>query len=582
MLFMVTAVFPIRMTSRHPFTKSTPTPPTASSSQTSEASTSSSVAPEPSAKPFGKIRSQLETLRSATRSRARAAPPPEDFATVRVKTVKGKEKALPSDEVPKESKEGGRSGFVRRIESKIGLRPRRESITRAPAPIPPPIIGRTKDGGEKNVKIQETERVRSGEFGSFDSPLLYHASTSSPAIHLSSQAIPSPKSQSAVYASSSSTASIPTSPPPRDGIRRSSLQQSPAKEISGPTPLSARRDSRSHNVANGNSISGAKEPKTSRRPPPLREPSPSLLTSTRTRRTSTSPVSLPRRGHERPQTPETPTPPSRGQHTKAAASMGNIPLRSPSASPTTRTASPTTRAKSPSTRGRVVTPSQRGFRSASTSQLPLNTSPTQAKLSFESHRRAPNDASRRPSVDDQRRPAVNSQRRSSIDTPRRGSMDHQRRPSDSPRSPREVSPSTPVRPRPITPIQRTYSPSYGQNRHFNMSTSSLVSASTPEQRELIRSATSILCRELRKMPPHLSGSQTGLKEWDEVEHRMQHLVRAERIWGKSASILGANASQISVSGGASPRGLSVSGEERERRLFSEALGDGFVLCQCVS
>ncbi len=58
---------------------------------------------------------------------------------------------------------------------------------------------------------------------------------------------------------------------------------------------------------------------------------------------------------------------------------------------------------------------------------------------------------------------------------------------------------------------------------------------------------------------------------------MRALSRLERIWGKS----GANGSSSNLSnvGGLSSSGLNASGEERERRLFTEALRDGFVLCQ---
>jgi hypothetical protein len=106
------------------------------------------------------------------------------------------------------------------------------------------------------------------------------------------------------------------------------------------------------------------------------------------------------------------TPAIRSQYKKAAASMGNIPLKTPPASPTVaRAGSPTMRVKSPSTRARV----QRGFTSASTSQLPLNPSPTPTRPSFESQRRLSADASR-PSIDSSRRPSVDSPRRPSVDT----------------------------------------------------------------------------------------------------------------------------------------------------------------------
>lgn len=69
------------------------------------------------------------------------------------------------------------------------------------------------------------------------------------------------------------------------------------------------------------------------------------------------------------------------------------------------------------------------------------------------------------------------------------------------------------------------------------------------------------------MPAHMA-----VREWEEVEVRLQPLVRLERIWGKSGSVFGGSASQIQ-------NGSGAGGEERERRVFCEALRDGFVLCQ---
>lgn len=587
---MATAVFPLRMASHQRLdTKGALAPSAASSSRTLEASRSTSPTdiPDTTGKPFKRIYSSLEqTLRTATRSKAKSlAPPPDEFATVKGRADKGKGKASGED-IPKDKE---RSGVLKRFESKVGLRSGKESVTPSPSPIPPPIIGKTKDGGDKNVKIQEHERV--GGLTSFLTPSLRQASMSSPVLHLSSQALPSPKSQSAVPASSSSTTSVLVSPT-RDRSRRTSLQPA-SKEISGPMTL-ARRDSRSNGNANPNS----KDSKTPRRPPPLNSPSSPSIASP-----SPTPGATPRRGHDRPRTPDTPTPTSsaRNQHKKAAASMGNISLNTQPSSPTIRASSPSSRSKPPSTRDRAVPPSVRGLISASTSNLHTNrSSPSPTPRSPTSDQRRPSFEAPRPSLDMARRPSIDAPRRPSIDVPHRPSIDTQRpadstrrpsgetqrrpsversqRPSASSAAPRAASPTSPVRPRATSPNQRANSPSYAHNRHFNMSTTSLAPVATPEQRELIRSATSILCKELRKAPPHLSGSHNGLREWEEVEVRMQPLVRLERIWGKSGGTHGS--SQLSV-GGVGSGGLSTGGEERERRMFCEAMRDGFVLCQCV-
>lgn len=87
-------------------------------------------------------------------------------------------------------------------------------------------------------------------------------------------------------------------------------------------------------------------------------------------------------------------------------------------------------------------------------------------------------------------------------------------------------------------------------------------------RDLIRTATSLICKEVSssKLPLHMSRTEQGIKDWDEVEVRMRVLVRLERVWGRSAH---------------SSPGASTSGEDRERKIFVDALRDGYVLCQYV-
>ena len=81
------------------------------------------------------------------------------------------------------------------------------------------------------------------------------------------------------------------------------------------------------------------------------------------------------------------------------------------------------------------------------------------------------------------------------------------------------------------------------------------------------------------MKPLAQMSQSiGSREAEEVEVRLRALARLERIWGKSGASAAGSTSQLSIAGS----GISTAGEERERRLFSEALKDGYVLCQCVS
>jgi hypothetical protein len=90
-------------------------------------------------------------------------------------------------------------------------------------------------------------------------------------------------------------------------------------------------------------------------------------------------------------------------------------------------------------------------------------------------------------------------------------------------------------------------------------TSLLSTSSTPEQRELICTAISVLCKELTRRPAHLWRS-----EWEDVEGRIRALVRLDKIWAIGATQLG---------------GMNFRGEGREIWLFGEALRDGYVLCQ---
>jgi len=97
-------------------------------------------------------------------------------------------------------------------------------------------------------------------------------------------------------------------------------------------------------------------------------------------------------------------------------------------------------------------------------------------------------------------------------------------------------------------------------------------------REAVRVAVSLICKEMMR-PGHSTG--LGVRESEEVETRMQPLARLERVWGKSGASANGSVTQLGATGSGMISGtaISTSGEERERRLFSEALRDGYVLCQ---
>ncbi|RDB20820.1 hypothetical protein Hypma_012023 [Hypsizygus marmoreus] len=521
------------------------------SQQPLEPSNISSSPLESSTKVFTRFRSTLEqSLRTATRSKKAPTPPVDEFATITARN-KGKEK---EKEIARENprKEKQKSGMLRRLESKVTFRRNgHESLSLSPVP-PVPV---------------PKDPVRAAGFTSFITPSLRQGSMSSPSLHLSSQAMPSPKSRPAIPVSSSSNNEA-LATPTRERTRRASLQPQ-QREIGAPIPLGTRRDPHGNVGTNGPPTSRHRSTKSAPLALPSTPSTPSTLNTQSEESESPETPTPTRRTHELPSPPGTPTPmsKSRGQlgrsSRKAAASSGHLPLHTPPGSPITPRASSPIRARPT----RVVTP-HRGLASSSASHLPLTPS-------------SPSPPPQRPSADSPRRPSVDSPRKPSIDNPRRTSIDSPKRASlEAPRSPRETTPRTGTespspRPRPISPGQR----SYAQNRHFNISTTSLSGPPNPEYRELIRTATSLLCKEIIKIPPHMSRSESGVKDWEEVEVRTRALARAERIWGKSGGLASGSSSNLH-----SPNvnGISASAEERERRLFGDALRDGFVLCQLMN
>ncbi|KAJ7504345.1 STE/STE11/cdc15 protein kinase [Mycena galericulata] len=468
-------------------------------------------APEPAPKTFHRIRSSLEqSLRTATRSKKTAQPVVSDFVTISAaaSNTKGKERA--SNDDPNKDKTKASMWNFRRSG--------RNSVT--PSPIPPspsPAVDPSDD-----------------EFIAFVPMTLRQGSMSSPALHLYSQALPSPKSQSAIPASSSSTSDALVSPS-RDRTRRPSLQPV-QRNLSDLPPTPPRERVSRHRATKSNPLNSFTAAPTA----------PTRVASSPSPQTPRRPTRAP------PSPPDTPTPMS--------GSRGHIPRSSSSASNTAlapsvpRGTSPI-RPRSPSSR-RVVTP-LRGLSSSSTSHLPLSSSSS-----------PPPTPTTRTSIDSPRRPSFDGARRPSIDSPRRVSIDAPRRPSF-----RDESPS-PVRPRTLTPSQQR--PAYA-TRQANVSTTSLAPPSNPEHRDLIRTATSLLCKEVVKPPLHMSRTEAGLRDWEEVEVRVRGLARLERIWGRSG--VGGSSSNLTVG---APGGVNVGGEERERRLFTEALRDGFVLCQLMN
>ncbi|EIN05999.1 hypothetical protein PUNSTDRAFT_136796 [Punctularia strigosozonata HHB-11173 SS5] len=527
----------------------------ASSSRTPQPAQLDPAAPHP--KTFrDRLQKSLRTVGAKTKSKASAPPNLDDFAAAST-SDKGKARATP-DHDPQKEKERSRLGAAfRRFESKVSFRPAPNDISTPPGAFRSPAHDATNPDDPPGRP----------SYGS-----LRGGSISSPALHLSSQAIPSPRSRPSVVASSSSTASVLASPP-REPSRRQSARPAP-REISGPAPLAPRRAQ----SITASTASPSPLPKVKSRPAPLYEGETPPVTPTRAPRSPTSPTSPVQRARS-PQVDESPTKPhSRqlGTSSRAAASSGHLPLSERPVSPS----SP--RARSPIDRPKIVTSGRPSLASASTSHLPLSNAPSTPARRTSIEARRPSVEARRPSVEI-RRPSIEQTRRASIEI-RRTSLDQRtsggaRRPSleaprppfanDSPTHSRSGSPSSPTSYRPYSPYN-----GLGHSR-MNTSTTSLTTASHFEHRELIRQASSLLCREMVRPPAQLRKSGISDREWEEVEVRLRQLARLERIWGKS----GAGASQTNLAAGG---GFGAAGEDRERRLFAEALRDGYVLCQFMN
>lgn len=101
--------------------------------------------------------------------------------------------------------------------------------------------------------------------------------------------------------------------------------------------------------------------------------------------------------------------------------------------------------------------------------------------------------------------------------------------------------------------------------------------SNPLHCEVVRTATVMLCKEMLQ-PGKSTGP--GLRETEEVEARLRALARLERVRENTNGISG-TATQLGSSAAMEDRdaGVGAPGEGRLRRLFAEALRDGYVLCQ---
>jgi hypothetical protein len=509
------------MASSSTSTRSPPPPPTSRPKHSVSVEIIPPSSSESAPKTFKRLLDQ--TIRSATRPKGKSTsspvPPPagDHFATVTAKDdnhggKQGTEVSVTEVMATEAAagKEKERTGMLKRFETKVAFRrTRKESGSKAP--IVPPYYN--QQGEDLDTHTQDRLPEQPGK-DQHRFRLPGFTSFATPSLRLASMSSP------ALHLSSH--ASPPTTP-----ASPSSSSSPNRPTISSPAPLSPKR-------ANANSPVASSSRHRKSRPDPLLPPSPSTPSFDRYTNTPSPAPSTPTRpGNNREplSPPDTPTPTSSRAHLGKRSSSGTHRDQPPSSPSSSRHKSPT----SPRTRSpppRVVTP--RGFTSTSTSSL--NYPPSYSS---------------------------NAIRRSSVD-----------RRSPSPALPCAASPSSPTRPRALSPgphRQRTVSPSSAMTRQINASTSSLSLAgpSNPIHREAVRTATSVLCKEMLR--PSQSAS-LGVRESEEVEWRMRALARLERIWGKSGASTNGSTTQLGSS-------ANMAGEERERRLFTEALRDGYVLCQ---
>jgi hypothetical protein len=94
--------------------------------------------------------------------------------------------------------------------------------------------------------------------------------------------------------------------------------------------------------------------------------------------------------------------------------------------------------------------------------------------------------------------------------------------------------------------------------------------------EAMRTATSVLCKEM--LQPGQS-TDLGIRELEEIEMRMRALARLERRWEESGDSTSGSSTQLSASEIGMGASAGTAGEERERKVFTQALRDGYVLCQ---
>ena len=172
--------------------------------------------------------------------------------------------------------------------SKVSFR-RKDVPSPSPVPPVPPLSVQERGDAAQGDATRAHDKVRVAGHTSFLTPSLRQASMSSPALHLSAQPISSPFTQPFALPSGSSSNVAALVSPPRDRVRRSSVQPAVStKDISGPAPLAPKRDTRANGTSSPSPRDHEQRPSKSR-PAPLALASSNNVPSSQSRDRARSP-----------------------------------------------------------------------------------------------------------------------------------------------------------------------------------------------------------------------------------------------------------------------------------------------------
>ncbi|KAI5120381.1 hypothetical protein M0805_006903 [Coniferiporia weirii] len=515
----------------------------------------------------------------------------------------------------------------------------------SPAPAPPPLPPKSKlrkdrerephgPGAEATPSATSASpppRTQSKSAWSVLVPTLSHASSSGPT-HSSGQAAPPADSKARVEGERRRSV---------ESARRGSMSAAAGASASATGPQRVRTRDRDYSrepdrvalpsaALAPDAAPSSSSPARSR--PKLTSPSSPSLASPVLSSSSPSPPSSPTRSRSRP------VPPPSAHVPAAAAAPSPSPSPTSPSTPLTRSGATPTPSPTPTaspmpgspvkSRTSVSRPplspsananSRLRLRLAGTSSathLPLDLSSSSSGLSS-SERRRTSVGSVAPGTSGRTTPTQNAQGRTTPTSPtapsrpaRADRTKEREREQQHTRSRASASTSSLVdrsrSPSQTRGIRRATSPTPAPARTSPSPVQTLTQSQPslpPAYRDTIRHASALLLRELHGPRPRAntasppsspiqatfsagaSSSTQGWTPdvWDECEQRLRLLARAERVRGP----YGASSASLASPSNSSVNNLansvsSSSGEERERRMFAEAVKDGYVLCQLMN